>query len=82
MINFQTVLDPLVIVEILDVPQVGHRDAHPRVQVGGAVPGDLEVVRGRQRRPAQELGDATAAGHVQLQAIHRVGGDEPRRVGQ
>jgi pyruvate dehydrogenase (quinone) len=38
-------LDPLVVVEVLDVPQVGHSDANPRVQVGGAVPGHLEVVR-------------------------------------
>jgi hypothetical protein len=48
-------LDPLVVVEILDVPQVGHGDADACVQVGCAVPGDLEVVRCRQGRPAQEL---------------------------
>jgi hypothetical protein len=27
-------LDPLVVVEVLDVPQVGHRDTNPRVQDG------------------------------------------------
>jgi hypothetical protein len=34
-------LDPLVVVKVLDVPQVRYRGAHPRVQVGRAVPGNL-----------------------------------------
>ena len=41
-------LDPLVVMEVLDVPQVRHRYAHPRMQVGRTVPGDLQVVRCRQ----------------------------------
>jgi hypothetical protein len=71
-----------VVVEILDVPQVGHRDSDTRVQVGCAVPGNLEVVGSGQGRSAEEFGDAAAAGHVQLEAIHGAGVDEPRRVGQ
>jgi hypothetical protein len=78
----QHALDPLVVVEVFDVPQVGHRHARPRVQVGGAVPGDLEVMPRRQGTGAQKLGDAAAPGHVQLQAVHRARVDEARRVGQ
>jgi hypothetical protein len=29
-------------------------------------------------RAAQELGDPAAAGHVELQAVHRAGVDQPR----
>src|SRR2546430_15845792 len=35
-------LDPLVVVKVLDVPQVGHGDADACAQVGGAGPGDLQ----------------------------------------
>ena len=73
-------LDALVIVEVLDVPQVGYCRPYVRVQIGRAVPGNLQVVRGRQGRAAQELADPAAPGHIELQAVHRA--DEPRRVGQ
>src|SRR5690242_9442994 len=47
-------LDPLVVVEVLQVPQVRQGRAHVRVQVRRAVPGDLQVVGGGQARAAEE----------------------------
>ena len=73
-------LDPLVVVEILHVPQVRHRRPDVRVQVGSALPGDLQVVCRRQRRAADELGDTAAPGHVELKAVDRPGLDQLRGV--
>ena len=55
-------LDPLMVVEVLHVPQVRHRHPDVRMQVGRAVPGDLQVACRRQGRAADELGDAAAPG--------------------
>src|SRR6185437_2830720 len=52
------------VVEVLHVPQVRHRRPDVRVQVGGAVPGDLQVVCCRQCRAADELGDAAAPASI------------------
>jgi hypothetical protein len=60
--------DPLVVVEVLQVPQVRHRGGHVRVQVRRAVPRDLQVVSCGERGAAEELGDPAAPGHVELQA--------------
>jgi hypothetical protein len=60
----QHLLDPLVIVEILHVPQVRHCGRDVRVQVRRAMPGDLQAVRCRQPGAAEELGDAAAPRHV------------------
>ena len=75
-------LDPLVVMEVLQVAQVRHGHGDLRVQVRRAVPGHLDVVRGGQRGAAEELGDAAAAGHVELQAVHRARGQQPLGVGQ
>ena len=74
-------LDPLMVVEVLNVPQVRHRRPDMRVQVESAVPGDLQVVCCRQRRAADELGNAAAPGHVELQAVDGGGLYQPRGVG-
>jgi hypothetical protein len=45
-------LDPLMIMEAFDVPQVAHCRPHVRVQVGRAVPQDLQVMRDGEGRCA------------------------------
>ena len=62
--------------------RLGTATADVRVQARRAVRGDLQVVRGGQGGAAQELGDPAASRHVELQAVHRPGLDEPRGVGQ
>ena len=66
-------LDAVVIVEVLQVAQVGHRSGHVGVQVGGAVTRNLEVVGLGHRRRPQPDGVAAAAGDVDLQAVDRAG---------
>jgi hypothetical protein len=51
-------LDPLVVVEPLQVAQVRCRGRDVRVQVRAAVAGHLEVVGGRHGGAAQPLADA------------------------
>jgi hypothetical protein len=52
------------------------------MQVWGVVPGNLQVMRGRDGSDSQPFGDATAARHVGLQAVHRAGSAHPTEVGQ
>ena len=62
-------LDADVVVEPLQVAQVGRGGGDVGVQVRRAVPGDLQAVRRRDRRDAQPLGDAAAARRVGLEAV-------------
>jgi hypothetical protein len=71
-----------VIVEPLQVPQVGNGRRGVSVQVGGAVSGELKPVGGGHRRDPQPLGDAAAPGHVGLQAVHGTRRTHPAEVVQ
>ena len=57
-------LDPDVIVEPLQVPQVGCSRSGVGVQVGSAVSGDLQIEGRSDGGRAQPFGDLAAAGHV------------------
>ena len=76
------VFNPDVVVEPLQVPQVGYGGCGVDVQVRGAVPGDLQVMRGREGSDPQPFGDAPAAGHVGLQAVDCTASAHPAEVGQ
>ena len=76
------VLDADVVVEPLQVPQVGDGGRGVDVQVRGAVPGDLQVVRGGDGGDPEPLGDAAAAGGVGLQAVDGARGAHALEVGE
>jgi hypothetical protein len=71
-----------VVVEVLEVPQVGNGSGDVGVQVRRAVAGDLQAARGRDGGDALPLGDAAAAGDVGLQAVDRLGVHHPGEVDQ
>ena len=71
-----------MIVEVLEVTQVGDGGGHVGVQVRRAVAGDLQAPGGRHGGDALPLGDAAAAGDVGLQAVHRLRVDHPGEVDQ
>ncbi len=66
-------LDPLVIVEVLDMAQVRHRRADVRVQVRRAMGRHIQAGACRQRRRGQEAGDegsGVAVTVVQMPAVN------------
>jgi len=71
-----------VVVEPLEVSQVGSRGSDVDVQVWPAVTGHLQAERGGDGGGPQPLGDAAAAGHVDLEAVHGAGLAHPAEVGQ
>jgi len=75
-------LDALMVMKVLDMPQVLGSRADVRVQVRGAMGGNLQAVPGGQGGAAQEPGDPAAARRVELQAVDRAGVDQTGRVSQ
>src|ERR1700740_348791 len=67
----QHLLDALVVVEVLDVPQIRRAGRDLCVQVRRAVAGNLHVERRSQSSCLQESGDAPAPGDVRLKAVNR-----------
>ena len=67
----QEILDSDVVVEPLQMAQVGDRYGRVRVNVRGAVAGQLETVGLGDGCGAQPDRDAAASGRVRLQAVHR-----------
>ena len=63
-----------MIVEPFQVAQVRHGSEHSGMLVWGAVPGDLQAVLVGEGGDAEELGDAAAAGHVDLDAVDALSG--------
>ncbi|ETZ35022.1 hypothetical protein L843_3216, partial [Mycobacterium intracellulare MIN_061107_1834] len=51
-------LDAVVIVEVLQVPQIRDGGGDVGVQVGGAMPGDVHVAGGGHGGGAHPVGDA------------------------
>src|SRR5450759_4729195 len=75
-------LDPDVVVEPFQVPQVRGGGSDMGVQVRAAVPGNVQAVGGRDCRDPHPFGDAAAAGDVGLQAVDRAGRAHPAEVVQ
>src|SRR6202042_3775212 len=75
-------LDAGVVVKVLQVAEVRDRGGDVGVQVRRAVAGDLQAAGGGHGGGAQPLGDTAAAGHVDLQAVNRLGVDHAGEVGQ
>ena len=69
----EQVFDAGVVVEVLEVAQVGDADGDVGVEVGGAVPGDLESVGGGQVGDRGPGGVAAASGDVGLEAVDGAG---------
>ena len=61
--------------EVLQVPQPRHAAERVRADRGRAVRGQVDLLCLGQPADLQQPGDATAPGHVGLQAVHR---PEPR----
>ena len=59
-------LDPLMIMEVLDVPQVRHRHTDMSVQVRRTVRRDVQAGAGGGGRRGEEAGDPAASGDVEL----------------
>ena len=59
-----------VVDEPLDVPQIRRRRRNVSVQRGGAVRGNLQIVRLRENGAAEPPGVPAAAGDIELQAVH------------
>src|SRR5579859_7995823 len=68
--------------EVLHVAQVGDGGGDVGVQVRRAVARDLQAAGGRHRGGALPLGDAAAAGDVDLQAVDRLRVDHPGEIDQ
>ena len=69
----QHLLDPLMVVEILDVPEVGNAGGGAGMEVRSAMTGDLQALRRCQLRRRDETREPAAAGRVDLQAVHGAG---------
>ncbi|KOG87402.1 hypothetical protein ADK38_25640, partial [Streptomyces varsoviensis] len=78
----QQVFDAGVVVEPLQVAEVGDGGRGVRVDVRCAVAGDLEPGRLGEGGDAEPGGDAAAAGGVGLEAVDGPGGDHVLEVGQ
>ena len=74
-------IDPSVIVEQLNVPQIGHGSGDRDMKVGCAVGGYLDIPRGGEGRRLKPRGVPAAAGDVDLEAVHRVGGEHAFEIG-
>ena len=72
-------LDAMMVVEVLDMAQIGHGGGDGGMEVGSAVPRDLQVMGLRHGGRAQPDGVAAAPGDVGLQAVDR---RRPRACGR
>ena len=71
-----------MIVEPLQMPQVRRGGGRVSVQMRTAMPGDLQTVSGGDGGDPQPFGNATAPGHIGLQAVHRLRRAHPAEVVQ
>ncbi len=78
----QDPLDPLVVVEVLDVDHALHRAAGVRGDRRGAVRGERQVARLAQAIDPQEVRDPAAARHVSLEDVNGAGLEHPLVVGK
>ena len=62
-------LDPHVVVEVLEVPEVRDRAKSVRGELRCAVPRDVEPVPGRKACNLQQPGDPPAARYIRLEAV-------------
>ncbi len=78
----QHALDPLVIVEVLEMHELRQRQLRGAVDRRPAVEREWTAVGAAERIDAEQLGDAGAARHVRLLHVDGAGGQHPLEVRQ
>src|SRR5262245_26276994 len=76
----QQLLDPRVVVEVLDVAEPRHGAPGVRVYARRGVRGQRQPERVAERARLEESGDATASGRIGLQHVYGAGLEHPAEV--
>ncbi len=76
----QALLDPDVVVEVLEVDEPVERERRMQMDRRTAVQRQRQVVRPAQTVDAQQLGDPSAPGHVGLEHVDGAGLEHPAEV--